>query len=1732
MDDLLKYENITPLRDVEDADKQKAIEEGRKAPVEGDLTDKKINDLNYLYRDLDEQTNRFRVFPVVPYEAKTIGGEFMPKTTFKAEDRSLSLLERLQGTASVITGKKETPVSVQDNPVFLQDRDGEFLNFGVVGQRDLPERRQIKGRTEEDLVGGTVRFVIPSEKTDIATGRREELDVFVDVPSMTRTQFDTFVSDYYEGVKERAGLNIPELLPTSTRNDPVPIERNGIDIVYGRTNTNRTVQYPEDVKSMFFKRGLHNTVGGIYDIIYKPIAIDALPFILEDVVPTVLSAITPNDFNQAIKKGAPALIGLVNTPAAMMMISQGKRLQDITSLGYGSKTSAELLNMSLVRPDLLELYKGVSTWNEEDIANFIEGKDEQFINKFLYDVTAGRIFTKFIREGIAPQLGGGLDNAKKFVNMINGVGPKDKVTGWKTGYDFWKESKSSDFLKSKSDAVLKSEWKKITKAKQSQYTNLAFASYMKAKFKNDGLFKFSGIRKNFLRDRLRYGTRPDQVIRDEDIAERFTSFAGVAGEHYLGQGAYLPVGLAGNIGLGSVINKNSYKKMVEQKGLGVSKIASIPVEFGKGFSSGLDYFLFRVSGKKTLSQAEFNREANNLSKLRPDLGADEIETELRYTKGIINPSSTLENRNFFITNKKGESIEVTPGDGVHKKLTQLADDIKNQDEETQDYTINQIKRFKGKLLSVLELGKSVGGDTNPALELYQSFSDVLGLFTTRVAYENLIEKADYGMFKSMKLTHVETEFQMRRKSVAALSKIVDSVVPLLNKGDVSNDTRDLVLGIKQFLDNDRQFTDQTLEYLEALPQVYNKMFMGDNLITEKKIDSNFKDITNKVFDFEIYESVKNANDLASDAVDAGKRLVTAYRSRYNIIRSVQDNYYNGSPKIHSREKSSLVNDEIIERIYREKRKYGDSLYEPVFKEAANINLEGQNVDEFFTGVVKILHDDTPYSKLDYGDQKEIIKIFAHSLSPQGTKLRTALDDSGLEIDDVDIGSMDDIELYSFYLENKENFTGKTKILFDKFYGNLELNAKSILKTSQAINNKSQNLSYKIEKAVTKDQKELNKLSELKKYDQNLDNLIMNASPEVFTKYQRAKQLYRAYVAPSLYGRFNYNFMGGKLRVDRAPDSEAGKKIYKKSRIDNLIKMGNYILNNPEDAGEDLLKTFGQPVRYQGYQKGDPVEYAITSNLDRSDLEMFTTNAINAALLANSQQKLYGGLKEIDEITLSNIKNSESEIAEMLASMKSGGKNADAITKFESKINNNKVGMQAWTGKYDENGEMVFSENTPFTINPESKEIISTLNQNVGDQRRVYSYEEANNRLYGSQLNSLIKNNKNLRKEIENYEGTITKVNAKVNANFRTLSNDKKEKRKLLVGLFQESGLLLDAPENVILSSNPSSIAEFFAAEGNANRLRQFKEFVKSKPDIMRKLSIIKTGTDQRGKGKTIKVDPNEQLDKILGNIILNKYAEDISVIIDQMRQIPDAFSAKKLFVRDKEFAQQKLVNKVIPQYQKLQQANQNYGPLIQEVLGQERFDKFNDLIEFVNFGKIGETGYVYEKMSLKKGMDNIPVPIPLTSVISRVYNVARRIIGVRFVASEAAIRNMRLTDAEDWRIILSSNVGNTGDSVLDIVHDMVINNNYTEYNAKQLMKVLPDALYQSQVDFIDFKNDRGEEVSILEGGRPTLKYEVKPRYEADTKKGFSPQIQNYENQMDLLGIPKRGRIKREQPTRR
>ena len=37
---------------------------------------------------------------------------------------------------------------------------------------------------------------------------------------------------------------------------------------------------------------------------------------------------------------------------------------------------------------------------------------------------------------------------------------------------------------------------------------------------------------------------------------------------------------------------------------------------------------------------------------------------------------------------------MTPGDGIHKKLTQLADDIKNQDEETQDYTINQIKRLK------------------------------------------------------------------------------------------------------------------------------------------------------------------------------------------------------------------------------------------------------------------------------------------------------------------------------------------------------------------------------------------------------------------------------------------------------------------------------------------------------------------------------------------------------------------------------------------------------------------------------------------------------------------------------------------------------------------------------------------------------------------------------------------------------------------------------------------------------------------------------------------------------------------------------------------------------------------------------------------------------------------------------------------------------------------------------
>ena len=1697
----IKEKEILTLRDVPEETKKKAIEEAREAPITGEMTDKKINHLDLLY-DYD-------TYPLVNYEKLNQYGQFEPKSTFEVTDRSRNLFEAIQGNVSVVTGapQRVTVDTVKDRAVFFQDDDGKRLGFKKVGERELAERRQIGGRTTEDLFAGPVKLVIDAG-IDPVTKVDRKLPIYVKIPPMTKNEFNKYIDEFYQGYEDRRNMNVPELLPISTADDPVPIVQNGRNIKYGRTTSNRVVGYPESMENLFLKKGLQRTAGAIYDVVYKPIAIDALPFMMEKMLPLALNTVTGNKYTEAMKKTSAALIGIVNSPLAIAMYSKENGIQDLTSLGYGSKTSAELLSLSLKRPDLVELYKGVSTWSEEDIAFFIEGKDEAFINKIVFDLYAGKIFTRFIREAVTPAFGGGLQGAQKFLNVINGLEKSD--LDFKTGYQFWKASKTDKYLKGKSEDTLKKEWTGLLKSKQTQYTNLAFMSYAKAKFKKDGLFNMSGIKRNFYKDRLAYAINPSKVIKDEDMAERFVSLSGVVGQEVFGDSAYLPVALFGTVGLGKLYNSNFYKGVTKGDNRLIGTLG-VPFEFGRGFKNGIDYIAFRASGVDRVSQEVFNDEFIKLKTANPNLSDTEIETELRFTKGIINPASQMENSPIEIIDSAGKPRIIQPGSREYKKLEQLADDIKGMEPEQRAYILNGIKDFRKKVLSIYELGKKVGGDKNPAMDLHVNFGEILNLMTTRLGFENLIEKADYGMFKSLKLGHAENTFQMRVKSVEAMSKIVSNVLPLLNRGDVSQETRNLILGLKQYLDGENQFVNQSVEFLNSAKNVYAAALSENIFFSDRNLSEAFKE-EKELINFELLGKMSQINKIANEINTPADRLKEQFQNNKIKMNSIMDNYLNGTPEIHSRSVSSRVNDSIINDINIDKKSYATELFSTVHKGLKGKQVEGQNVDQFFDGVMDILYDKVPYERLPATDRNEITAMFNFSLQPKYQQLKSKLDESNIQLEGIDLDDTNGIELYRYYRNNKDNLSGKDRALFDRYFGTLDLQASDLIEVSQVISNKVYRLS-EVMKSGESTKIQQNTLNKLMEYNKTIDKMMFDTSPDVFGEYQKAKKLYNSYVASSLYGKFNRMFEGGKIRTDVAPEGKGKKEIYKDARVEVMTAVGEHILDNPEDAAEIMLSKFGEPIRLPTYQDGDAPVYGIVTSTQKERADVYITNAINAAIIKRTRNDIFGitGIKD-EDINLQNLKDKQDKVTEAFNKFSQDGEFMRAIKVFENKFNNNVQGVQAWSREYGEDGKMIFKEDTPFTQDQDGN-VTSVLSDNTGPNKKVYKYEEARERLYGSSLSSVIKNNDDLKKAVQKYKGNINYVNDKISANFRTIEKDIVEKRNLLVKVFADAGFYKEGVFTA--NANPTSLAKFFMESGNTNTIKEFKNVVLQNLKVRESLSQRVVGKGGRGRTEIIKVNPEQELDRIINTIVLNQFAEDVSTIISQKRIIPDSLEkGKSVFV-----------NRTIPDAGKVQEAVNNYGNIIQEVMGQDQFGKFMDLVEILNYGKIGPQSFVYKNLA-DKGMTNIPAPYALTSIFARVFSMAREVVGTRYVAAEAGIRNMRLLEADAWRMILSSNVARSGDkTLLDVVHDMAVKNEITDDNVNRFLKLLPEAMYQSQIDFIDFRNDNGERDI-------KFKMEVTPRYEQNEERGQDPQLRAIEDELDLLGIPKRGRVKREQPTRR
>ena len=104
--------------------------------------------------------------------------------------------------------------------------------------------------------------------------------------------------------------------------------------------------------------------------------------------------------------------------------------------------------------------------------------------------------------------------------------------------------------------------------------------------------------------------------------------------------------------------------------------------------------------------------------------------------------------------------------------------------------------------------------------------------------------------------------------------------------------------------------------------------------------------------------------------------------------------------------------------------------------------------------------------------------------------------------------------------------------------------------------------------------------------------------------------------------------------------------------------------------------------------------------------------------------------------------------------------------------------------------------------------------------------------------------------------------------------------------------------------------------------------------------------------------------------------------------------------------------------------------------------------------------------------------------MQRAFNLARGMVSVRWVGADAMLRAARLGNADIMRAVLTTRVPvQTGSdfqiTAVDVLHDMLVNGNFSKKNAISMRNILPQMLQNAEVTF---ENDSKEEAELFSVG--------------------------------------------------
>ena len=584
--------------------------------------------------------------------------------------------------------------------------------------------------------------------------------------------------------------------------------------------------------------------------------------------------------------------------------------------------------------------------------------------------------------------------------------------------------------------------------------------------------------------------------------------------------------------------------------------------------------------------------------------------------------------------------------------------------------------------------------------------------------------------------------------------------------------------------------------------------------------------------------------------------------------------------------------------------------------------------------------------------------------------------------------------------------------------------------------------------------------------------------EVFKQYKASTRIYASAIANRRWGDFNRLYEKIERVNKQIPEAGDGfsrgtSNVYTVDENAQMLAIGEALVENPSRGHQLLVEKIGSIASVDGLQTT-----LITTAEQADTFRVIARMSINTYLEKKFKKQMQELLQDSSKGGV-NYQEITGEIGESFKAFSKGGYINNAFNELE-KLSIIPEGAMTWTGEIDDAGKLVFSTDVAWTKNSKG-ETLSSLKDNYGN-RVLLNDDTIDDIFFTKDIQLMIDNNSSIRHELRSLK-ELTKRNDTKLLKFVQVEEKKiTRNHKVLIDWMSQNVGLTAAPEGITGSFNITNAVESLVEDGTGRRLEQFIDYLADlkKPDS----KFTKSGSGGyvlKGSAKQRK----EQAMHYAESIIQHKFVNDMLVDTGMQRIIkhPDGST--------------EMVTSYAPDLAKINAAKEKYGPILETFMPPEQVAKYIRIAELSAItGSVGSIGIGARKMV------NVPQYMSISSMMSRGMNMARHVVSPQWVGVDALVRKARMTSRNDLASLLltNSSAQHNGVTVIDAVHAMLVQGNYSVKHATVLKKLLPEMIYQSQLEFTGFGEIYGIPIPL------TPQFKKSDRYAPRKELGNKPLI--------------------------